>query len=83
MAATVYILYAASYDRYYIGQTHHMPDRLARHNAGSEKATAPYVPWEILWQTEKPTRAEAVQLERKLKNLSRDRLKAFIEKYRT
>ena len=81
MAATVYIIYAADYDRYYIGQTQNLHERLKRHNAGTEKATAPYIPWNILWTTEKSTRAEAVQLERKLKNLSRERLRAFIEKH--
>ncbi|MFN3795191.1 MAG: GIY-YIG nuclease family protein [Chitinophagaceae bacterium] len=81
MCYTVYILYSASADRYYIGQTADIEDRIKRHNAGSEKATAPYTPWQLIWTTQKATRAEAMQLEKKLKNLSRIRLQAFIEKY--
>jgi putative endonuclease len=83
MPYAVYILRSDLHDRYYIGQTENLHDRFKRHNAGTEKATAPFMPWILLWQTEKSTRAEAVSLERKLKNLSRQRLIAFIEKYST
>ncbi len=58
MCYNVYILYSASADRYYIGQTADINDRLKRHNAGSEKATAPYTPWQLIWTTQKATRAE-------------------------
>lgn len=81
MSYTVYILYSESADRFYIGQTADIYDRIKRHNAGSEKATAPYTPWQVVWTTQKATRAEAMELEKKLKNLSRMRLQAFIEKY--
>ena len=81
MPHSVYILYSVPYDRYYIGQTGNVQERLKRHNAGTEKATAPYGPWTLVWQTEKSNRTEAVQLERKLKNLSRERLIQFIDKY--
>ena len=81
MITTVYILYSLVHDRYYIGQTENIDKRIERHNAGTEKSTAPYIPWDLIWSTEKSTRAEAVLLERKLKNLSRNRLKTFIEKY--
>jgi putative endonuclease len=77
----VYILYSSVHDRYYIGQTGDVQERLVRHNHGTEKATAPYLPWDLIWFAEKPTRGEAMILERKLKNLSRLRLKAFMEKY--
>ena len=77
----VYIIRSECNGSYYVGQTADVVARLARHNSGSESATAPYVPWALIWQTEKPTRSEAVQLERKLKNLSRVRLEAFVRKY--
>ena len=38
----VYILYAAEFDKFYIGQTADVDQRLLRHNSGSEKATLPY-----------------------------------------
>ncbi|WP_367182411.1 GIY-YIG nuclease family protein, partial [Winogradskyella sp.] len=42
---------------------------------------ARYRPWKLLWYTEKPSRSEALSLEKKLKNLSKDRLIDFIKKY--
>jgi putative endonuclease len=82
MSFYVYILYAGQFDRFYVGQCNDMDGRLSRHNSGSEKSTAPYRPWELLWHTIKSTRSEAMILERKLKNLSKQRIKAFIEKYK-
>ena len=77
----VYILYSPSFDKFYIGQTNNAEQRLARHNAGSEKATQPNRPWILKWHGKKKSRAEAMSLEKKLKNLSKQRLIAFIEKY--
>ncbi|MBK8774788.1 MAG: GIY-YIG nuclease family protein [Ferruginibacter sp.] len=45
MAYFVYILYAADFDKFYIGQTADVDERLLRHNSGREKATHPYRPW--------------------------------------
>ena len=81
MGVFVYIIGSVSEGSYYIGQTGDLPDRLRRHNAGLESATARYAPWRLLWHTEKPSRSEAVLLESKLKNLTRVRLEKFIRKY--
>lgn len=81
MAYYIYILYTEKFDKFYIGQTNDVFDRLKRHNGGTEKATKPFIPWKMLWFTAKATRAEAMQLEKKLKNLSKERIKLFIEKY--
>jgi putative endonuclease len=77
-----YILYSETANRYYIGQTEDLEDRLRRHNSGYEKATAPYAPWKLELAIPKPSRSEAVILESKLKNLNKTRVKAFIEKYK-
>lgn len=77
----IYILYSDKFDRYYIGQTQDVNARLARHNAGREKSTSPYVPWKLIGFVEKASRAEAVVLESKLKNLNRERLRIFVQKY--
>ena len=77
----VYILYSEPFDKFYIGQTNDIVDRIKRHNAGSESYTKRYTPWVIKWSTQKPTRAEAMALEKKLKNLSKKRLLIFMEKY--
>ena len=78
----VYILYSPSIDSYYKGQTSDLDVRLNRHNNGYEKATKHGVPWILVWSTKKETRGEALILERKLKNLSRDRTIQFINKYK-
>ena len=77
----VYILFSEKLSKYYIGQTNNIDERLKRHNSGYEIFTSKGIPWELKWKTEKPSRSEAVILERKLKNLSQARLQQFIEKY--
>lgn len=78
----VYINYSEAFDKYYIGQTEHFDSRLLLHNAGLVKSTKPYLPWINVLQITKPTRSEAMILEKKLKNLNRIRLVAFIDKYK-
>ena len=77
----VYILYSVRFDRFYIGQTNDIDQRVHRHNAGSEKATAAHIPWELVWFGIKESRADAMKLGKKLKNLTKQRIWEFIEKY--
>ena len=77
----VYILYSKSTDLFYKGQTSNVVERLLRHNQKRELATAAGAPWVLLWKTSKQTRSDALLLERKLKNLDRSRLIAFMKKY--
>ena len=77
----VYILKAVNFDKYYIGQTQNMEERLKRHNAGIENFSSKYKPWILVGYITKPTRAEAMALKTKIKNLNRLRLEAFIQKY--
>ena len=82
MVHFVYILYSESKKRFYIGETEDISRRLAQHNRGNVPSTAPHAPWEVAYFCEKPTRKEALVLEKKLKNLhSPKRLIAFINKY--
>ncbi|HET9058077.1 MAG TPA: GIY-YIG nuclease family protein [Chitinophagaceae bacterium] len=78
----VYILYAEKFDKFYVGQTNNLLQRLERHNAGKENFTAKYIPWCLLGFVEKQTRCEAVQLELKLKNLSKVKLGILVQKNR-
>ncbi len=75
MANCVYILYSEKFDRYYIGQTHDFNERLIRHNSEYVPSTKLYVPWQLKCLIEKKSRSEALVLERKLKNLNRERRK--------
>ena len=77
----VYILYSESTDKYYKGQTNDLNARINRHNAGYEEATKKGKPWTLIWFTEKESRSDAVILEKKLKNMNREKLETFISKY--
>jgi len=80
MCYTVYIIYSKSTDVCYKGQTDNLHDRLSRHNNGWEKSTKHGIPWELIWSTTKRDRSASGRLERKQKNLSRERLIEFIKK---
>ncbi len=81
MRFQVYILYSPTQNKLYKGQTSDLELRTKRHNAGYEKSTRFGVPWILVWSAVKETRKEALLLEKKLKNLTRKRLIAFIHKY--
>ena len=76
----VYILYSEKFDVYYIGQTRDLDKRLLHHNSGLDNFTRKYMPWVLVLSIVKNSRSEALQLEKKLKNLSGFRLKIFISK---
>ncbi|MBK8142758.1 MAG: GIY-YIG nuclease family protein [Chitinophagaceae bacterium] len=78
----VYIIFSNGHNKYYIGQTQNIEVRLARHNHAFEKATSPYIPWEVVCIIEKDSRSQALILEKKLKNLNRVKLVSFINKYK-
>ena len=77
----VYILFSLKIQKFYIGQTNGIDQRIKRHNSGLEDYTSKGVPWELVWSTPKDSRSEAMILERKLKNLKQLRLLKFIKKY--
>ncbi len=77
----VYILYSKAFDKYYIGHTSSIERRIKEHNQGFNKSTKPYIPWELLDSVKKNEKAEAYQLELKLKNLSKVRKLDFVKKY--
>ncbi|MER3497659.1 MAG: excinuclease ABC subunit C [Chitinophagaceae bacterium] len=77
----VYVLFSETAGKFYIGQTQDIDNRLKRHNNGLEKFTQPYLPWILKCVIEKSSRSEAVILEKKLKNLNKEKLIKFMEKY--
>ena len=76
----VYILWSKRLEKLYIGQTSDLSERLNRHNKGWEKSTKPGIPWDLICTINKPSLSEARKLEKKLKNLSRQRIEDFINK---
>jgi len=62
-----YIIESETTKKLYIGQTNDIDDRLHRHNSNQNLATKNRGPWRLLFFKQFNSRAEAVQLERKLK----------------
>ena len=77
----VYILYSKSTGQFYKGQTSDIKERINRHNEQREVFTSSGAPWMLLWKISKETRQEALLLEKKLKNLSQERLIQFMKNY--
>jgi putative endonuclease len=62
-----YILYSASFDRYYIGHCENTTARLFRHNNKMVPSTKPTVPWHLVYYEEYTSRAEASRRELEIK----------------
>ena len=62
-----YVLFSRSAERYYIGSTHDLENRLREHNAGECHSTRGGVPWNVVWAEEFDTRSGAVGRERQIK----------------
>ena len=73
----VYILYSRKLGKHYIGQTSDLGSRIERHNAGRNPFTKKGAPWEIVHFLNCDSRAEAMKLEKKIKNLG---AKRFLER---
>jgi putative endonuclease len=67
MHFTVYILFSNSIQKYYTGSTQDLQNRLLEHNSAETKSIRNGIPWEVIWQTQVPSRAEAMNLESKIK----------------
>lgn len=65
----VYILYAPSFDKYYIGQTADIKQRLLDHNHSEKNNfTSRYRPWNLMLSIPVPSRNIALRMERYIKN---------------
>ena len=67
MNYTVYILWSNKIQRYYVGSTNDIEDRIERHNRREGNYTKRGSPWELIWKQSCFDRKEAVQLELKIK----------------
>ncbi|MBK7342763.1 MAG: GIY-YIG nuclease family protein [Saprospiraceae bacterium] len=67
MPAFTYILYSPSKDRYYIGATNSLADRLNRHNFGYSKSTRSGKPWLLVYTQQFDNFQEATTFESDLK----------------
>jgi putative endonuclease len=73
---TVYILFSNSIQKYYTGSTQDLQNRLLEHNSAETKSIRNGIPWKVIWKTQVPSRAEAMNLESKIKKRG---AKRFIE----
>ncbi|MCB0482219.1 MAG: GIY-YIG nuclease family protein [Flavobacteriales bacterium] len=71
-----YILYSKKLEKYYVGQSSDLFQRIENHNSGLSKFTKNGIPWTLIWSTELPSRQEALILEKKIKNMG---AKRFLE----
>jgi putative endonuclease len=63
----VYIIYSASRDRYYIGHTHDLNQRIEQHNSGRTPSTKPGRPWVLVYQEMFEDKSYAYQRELEIK----------------
>jgi putative endonuclease len=62
-----YILWSEVLQRYYVGSTNDLEDRLHRHNTAQGKYTARGSPWILIWSSDFRERKQAFNLEHKIK----------------
>jgi putative endonuclease len=74
----VYLLRSQSTNRPYFGLTSDITSRLAAHNAGQNKSTAPFRPWVLVTLVQFSDQTTAANFERFLKTGSG---RAFAKKY--
>lgn len=66
----VYAIYNKEADKYYIGQTINLSNRLLEHNRHTYKGYTSGFPgeWKLIYSESVPTRSEALKRERQLKS---------------
>ncbi len=67
MKYTVYILFSVALNKYYIGYTEDMAERLRKHNSNHKGFTGGYGDWEVKYKEVKETKYLAVKREKEIK----------------
>jgi putative endonuclease len=79
----VYILYSEQLDRYYIGQTENLGERLRSHRSGISRFTSIAKDWIVVYTEDFVTREEAIKREYKIKRMkSRKYIEMLIQSKR-
>ena len=55
----VYIIYSEKFERFYVGLSYNVKQRLKQHNSGKVKPTKPFVKWKLIHLEKFNTRIEA------------------------
>ena len=76
-----YIIYSPTFDKYYIGHTNNLEDRLKKHNSNHKGFTGKANDWEIVYVETFESKNEAYNRERQVKAWkNRERIKSLIDK---
>ena len=76
----VYIMYSQKIDKYYIGYTADIKDRLAKHNRKSNGFSSRGRPWTVVYSEEYESKNEAMEREKQLKRWkNRERRESLIK----
>ena len=65
---TVYIIFSLKIDRYYIGYSENVSERLVQHNSGISDYTSKASDWELKYCEGFDTRQEAMKREKEIKD---------------
>jgi putative endonuclease len=65
---TVYILFSKELNRYYIGVTSNLEERIKKHNRKNKGFTGRANDWYLVYSEEHETKAIAIAREREIKN---------------
>ena len=75
MAYNLYIIYSPKTDRYYIGVSGELENRLARHNKGTSRSTKSGSPeWRLVYKESYESRSLAMKRESYLKRMKSRKL---------
>jgi len=64
---SVYIQYSVQFDKYYVGYTNHVEERLVQHNAGRTPSAKPNRPWALVYTEVSHSKTEAIKREHDIK----------------
>jgi putative endonuclease len=77
---TVYIIYSQKIDKYYIGFSSNVPERLCKHNRNSKGFSNIGKPWVLVYQESFKNKKDAMTRESQLKKWkNRERLESLIK----
>jgi putative endonuclease len=81
MSYYVYILQSLKDNKYYIGSSSNIKERLTFHNSGKQRSTKNRKPFILIYSEELSDKAEALKRERQIKNYKGgEAFKRLIEK---
>lgn len=64
----VYVIYSKTLNRFYVGETANLEDRLKGHVSNKNKYTGKAKDWNLVWNTVLPDRRSALLMEKKIKH---------------